>query len=203
MDRGKDSLMEEIKTKICPKCGEEKPLTGEFWHKANKYKDGVQTYCRQCRSIIAKIRNGLSKDGFVKECPCCGNSFSLILKPANSVFCSTKCARLVQRNRLRESIRKKEAEYRAKNKELIKKRNAESRKRMAKENPALLTYWRSTCGKRRRAELREGYIKDRLHFQYGYDFVITDELIQLKKQQLKMYRFKKKIKEVTNGCYCE
>ena len=39
--------MEEIETKICTKCGVEKPLT-EFW-KQKRSKDGFQNWCKECK----------------------------------------------------------------------------------------------------------------------------------------------------------
>jgi len=43
-----------VKTKICTKCGKKKPATLEFFHKANKYKDGLQYECKECRQKYHK-----------------------------------------------------------------------------------------------------------------------------------------------------
>lgn len=40
--------MEEIKTKVCRKCGQELPIS-EFTRKASS-KDGLQCYCKKCNS---------------------------------------------------------------------------------------------------------------------------------------------------------
>lgn len=40
--------MEEIKTKVCRKCGQELPIS-EFSRKASS-KDGLQCYCKECNS---------------------------------------------------------------------------------------------------------------------------------------------------------
>jgi hypothetical protein len=40
--------MEEIKTKVCSKCGQELPIS-EFTRKATA-KDGLQCYCKKCNS---------------------------------------------------------------------------------------------------------------------------------------------------------
>lgn len=42
--------MEEIKTKVCRKCGQELPIS-EFTRKASS-KDGLQCYCRKCNSKV-------------------------------------------------------------------------------------------------------------------------------------------------------
>ena len=43
--------MEEIKTKVCRKCGQELPIS-EFTRKATA-KDGLQCYCKTCNSKVA------------------------------------------------------------------------------------------------------------------------------------------------------
>lgn len=42
--------MEEIKTKVCRKCGQELPIS-EFSRKASS-KDGLQCYCKKCNSKV-------------------------------------------------------------------------------------------------------------------------------------------------------
>lgn len=44
--------MEEIKTKVCSKCGRELPLS-EFYKKSDS-KDGLQSYCKECGKKSAK-----------------------------------------------------------------------------------------------------------------------------------------------------
>lgn len=44
--------MEEIKTKVCKRCGKEAPIT-EF-SKNKQSKDGHNIYCRKCRNEMAK-----------------------------------------------------------------------------------------------------------------------------------------------------
>jgi hypothetical protein len=43
--------MEEIKTKVCRKCGRELPLS-EF-HKKSSAKDGLQPFCKECSNKMA------------------------------------------------------------------------------------------------------------------------------------------------------
>lgn len=38
--------MEEIKTKVCNKCGRELPI--DTFNKKTSSKDGLQDYCRDC-----------------------------------------------------------------------------------------------------------------------------------------------------------
>lgn len=43
--------MEEVKTKVCPKCGEEKPLTVEFW----RYRKDNDRWRNECKSCMAQL----------------------------------------------------------------------------------------------------------------------------------------------------
>jgi hypothetical protein len=43
--------MQQVNTKICVKCKEEKPLTVEFWHRLSKSKDGFKYSCKECRNF--------------------------------------------------------------------------------------------------------------------------------------------------------
>jgi len=46
--------MEEVKTKVCTKCGEEKLLTTEYYEKRKDSKDGFRNQCRICRKTLTK-----------------------------------------------------------------------------------------------------------------------------------------------------
>lgn len=54
--------MEEIKTKICPKCNIEKDI--KDFHKCSTNKSGLQTYCKKCRNkgTREKARNRTEKE---------------------------------------------------------------------------------------------------------------------------------------------
>lgn len=41
--------MEEIKTKVCTKCGEEKPETTEYFHRDKNGRCGLLAICKECR----------------------------------------------------------------------------------------------------------------------------------------------------------
>lgn len=53
--------MEEIKMKKCPKCGEEKPLTIEFFYKESRNKNGLSCRCKECTKKDYKSRKEKSK----------------------------------------------------------------------------------------------------------------------------------------------
>jgi len=50
--------------KYCPRCGEEKPATIEFWYRNSQSIDGLHTYCKICKSNIHKE---YMKDSEVKK----------------------------------------------------------------------------------------------------------------------------------------
>lgn len=40
--------------KYCPRCGEDKPATTQFWYRNNQTIDGWQGYCKACKSKLHK-----------------------------------------------------------------------------------------------------------------------------------------------------
>lgn len=67
--------MEEIKTKVCKRCGKEAPIT-EF-SKNKQSKDGHHIYCRTCRNELAlkyyynkkaRLANNTSGGGTSSDC---------------------------------------------------------------------------------------------------------------------------------------
>lgn len=40
--------------KLCPRCGEEKELSPQFWYRNSQTKDGFHGYCKECKSAIHK-----------------------------------------------------------------------------------------------------------------------------------------------------
>lgn len=44
-------MSEEIKTKVCPKCGRE--LTADMFNLSAKSADGLQSYCKECSKKAA------------------------------------------------------------------------------------------------------------------------------------------------------
>lgn len=43
-------MEEEIKTKVCTKCGEEKPETAEYFHRNKNGRCGLHAICKECRN---------------------------------------------------------------------------------------------------------------------------------------------------------
>lgn len=54
-ERLKMSADMRLKTKVCKRCGEELPLS-EFY-RCNKYKDGYEGVCKECRLVKRKNKS--------------------------------------------------------------------------------------------------------------------------------------------------
>lgn len=46
-------MEEEIKTKVCTKCGEEKPATEEYFYRKKDGRDGICSWCKTCMKAKA------------------------------------------------------------------------------------------------------------------------------------------------------
>lgn len=46
-------------TKVCTKCGIEKPATSEFFHQSKRGKYGVMTLCKECRNKSRRKEGGI------------------------------------------------------------------------------------------------------------------------------------------------
>lgn len=104
-------ILETIKTtKICSKCGEEKELCDMGKNSYNK--DGYMNICKECRKVIYK-------------------------HISDKYTSSEKCK---EKERTRDKIKQsaKNARYREKNRDLIRKRQREARKKLKEENPEKL-----------------------------------------------------------------
>ena len=75
----------------CTKCGCDKPATAEFFPLHNKKKNGLDSWCRSCRSTYrnsinrGKFRNVISDDTLIElkssthECTICGSNEPLVV----------------------------------------------------------------------------------------------------------------------------
>ena len=56
----------DVEEKLCPKCGEIKPLTEEFFYKArprkNHPKESWQSFCKACWKLINALNKARRKD---------------------------------------------------------------------------------------------------------------------------------------------
>lgn len=61
--------MEEVKTKICARCGEELTLDNFSIH--NTSKDGLQSWCNRCNRLYSMLNREYKDVGGVKYCKKC------------------------------------------------------------------------------------------------------------------------------------
>lgn len=61
--------MEEVKTKICPRCGEELTLDKFTTHSTTK--DGLQSWCNRCNTLYNMLKREYKDVGGVKLCKKC------------------------------------------------------------------------------------------------------------------------------------
>ena len=156
-------------TKICPKCREEKPL-GEFYTDASQ-SSGYATYCKKCSLIAAKEWREKNKER-VKELRRNWNEENKL-----TVF---------------EQNKKRTKKWRS-NKDNREKANAKSRE-YKKKNREIIN-----VGERRRREnCSPCYIKGKLKKQGFLDNQITPELIEEKRNIIKVKRVIKQIKNKQN-----
>ena len=92
-------IMKENKT--CSKCGEEKPITAEFFYKRKDSKDGLYNYCKVCSAKAAKD-----------------------YRQANREEVSKKNKEYYQANR--EAVRERSKKYRQANREAVNEQNRRS-----------------------------------------------------------------------------
>lgn len=74
----------------CTKCGDEKPATAEFFPLHNKKKNGLDSWCRACRSAYRKdirLPPGIAKEEYARAyearatgvCVICGSSGPVVV----------------------------------------------------------------------------------------------------------------------------
>ena len=74
--------------KICNKCGDKKSF--EDFHKDSSKKDGLCTFCKDCR---------ISKPSIItKKCEVCNKDFNLYGKRKHTLVCSDECSYIKKKN---------------------------------------------------------------------------------------------------------
>jgi hypothetical protein len=97
--------------KKCTKCGIDKPLTAEYYHRDSSKSSGFQSHCKVCKNKQSTKSHQNNKDRILKQ-------------------------KAEYRQNNKEKIAKREAEYQQNNKEKIAKREAEYRIQKKAEQPA-------------------------------------------------------------------
>jgi hypothetical protein len=61
------NLSSEILWERCRRCGDDLPLTPEFWHRDASYKSGFHSICKDCRNKEARAREQRALDKLTEE----------------------------------------------------------------------------------------------------------------------------------------
>lgn len=146
--------MEKPETKRCPKCGEKKPLTVEYFRPIKtKYGGITSSRCRVCQaedSLDAYYRNRDKLKIYRKE--------------------YNKKTRLHQSQKAREKYRENPLKAREKN------------KKWQKNNPEKVRVMNRAKGRRHIQEVSDCYVKSQLRHQLGiYAQDVTQEMIKIKR----------------------
>ena len=157
-------MEEEIKTKVCTKCGEEKPETTEYFHRHKSCRAGLSTICKECKNK-AVIRWRAENPEKVRE------------KAREAV----RRWRAKNPEKAMEKAREADRRWKSKNPEKVR----ETYRRWKSENPEKVR----EADRRRINTLAPRYLKKLISAKYSIDISeIGDELIKAKRMELKYYR---------------
>jgi len=166
--------MEEVKTRVCPKCGEEKPLTEEFWPKNCSKKNGLERYCIKCKKEY-------DVEYYQK------NKEKILFKQRK--YYSENTLRCLQANK----------KYYEKNKDIIYLKSLkykhdhllltrQYRNNWIIRNPEKNEMIIKASRKKRIKNIDVHYVRSLIH-QMGIDRIdITPEMIELKRVQIQLFR---------------
>ena len=155
-----------MKTRVCTKCGEEKPETTEYFHRAKNRRDGLYTICKECKEKAVRKWQAENYEK-VKE----------------------RNRRYYAKNP--EKVKEMVKRYKAENPEKVRK----AVKRWCAENPEKVREAKKRQGKRQIDALAPGYLKQLISNKYDIGFSeIGDELINAKRREITYYRQLKQLK---------
>jgi hypothetical protein len=196
-----------MKTRVCTKCGEEKPETAEYFYRHKGCRGGLNTMCKVCIYRAVK-RWDTENPEKVRE-----RNRRYYAKNSEKVKEAVRRYRDENPEKVRERQRRWYAENPEKAIEATKRWQAEnpekvreSKKRWRADNHEKVREenkrWRAEnpekvrgSKKRRRDRLAPSYLKDLIAKKYDINYSeIGDELINAKRREIKYYRQLKQLK---------
>ena len=154
-------------TRICTKCGEEKPETTEYFYRQKDCRGGLNTTCKVCCNKNARKWRAENPE-----------------KQREAV------RRWMAGNT--EKARERQKSWRAENPEKVR----EMRRRWKAENPEKVREEKKSANRRRVDTLAPVYLKTLISAKYDIDFSeIGDELIEAKRREMTYYRQLKQLKK--------
>jgi len=182
--------MEEVKTKVCSKCGEEKPLTEEFWS-FRKEQNCYHTICKKCKTDITRQWRIKRPDKYKQQ----------MIKYRESNYDRISCYRSKYYQDNKERITFYNHEHYLKNKDIICLRNGEyikkhpeikkkSRTNYITRHSDRLKVFQKNSQLKAMHELSDGYVKALMRAHNGSikNEDITPEMIELKRVQIQLFR---------------
>ena len=183
-----------MKTRVCTKCGEEKPETEEYFCRAKTYRGGLNTICKVCRSKYhrewraknpEKMRESAERWRAKNPEKVREKSRRWYAKNTEKVKEATKRWRAENPEKARERQRRRYAEN--------PEKGIEATKRWQAENPEKV---RETK-KRYVDTLAPTYLKTLISAKYDIDrSEIGEELIEAKRREIRYYRQLKQLKTI-------
>lgn len=146
------------KNKICNKCGEELPLTGEYFSKASKGKFGFKSSCKKCNSNYQK-ESRISNPEKTRERDRLNKK-----KHAEKIRENNK----IRREKNREQLALKCKEYREENPDKVKAYNDKYRKENEEKIKIATSRWRKK-NPHKTIEYRHKRMAKMLQLDYGFN----------------------------------
>ena len=165
-------------TRICTKCGEEKPETTEYFYKNKHCRGGLNTTCKVCYIKNAGKWRAENPEKAREKGRRWRAENPEKVKEINRIWKAENPEKVRERNR----------RWDANNPEKVR----ELKKRWQAENPEKVR----EAGRRYRNELPPNYLKNLISAKYSIDrSEIGEELIEAKRREMKYYRQLKQLKK--------
>lgn len=200
---------EEVKTKVCTKCGEEKLATAEFFYREKSRMDGFKGICKYCIGLYEREKRSKNPEK--------SREYRRIWREKNAERERERHRKWRSENA--DKVRASRQKWKKENVEYIKEYNKKNKERINylsrvrnKENPKIK---RNSSRKWRAANpykvmiykkalvdnLSDSYVKDIIRRQFSvYAADVSPEFIQDKREQLQNYRqLKQLLKLKENG----
>ena len=166
--------MEEVKTKICTKCGEEKLAKTKYFYRHRLGRMGLNPVCKSCASAIAKKKRDEDRITIRRNNKCIICKSTLLDKIKSARYCDV-CRKKVER------VWKRNEYYRNRERYLL----------YSKNNRDKLRIYEREINKKRRDGLSSIYVKKLLCEKHGFtrEHLSTyPMIIEVKQLQLKIKR---------------
>ena len=171
-----------MKTRVCTRCGEEKPETTEYFSRHKRCRGGLNAMCKSCTKEKSRrwhAENPEKARGAVRR-----------WKAENP----EKQREISRRWRAENPERSRESERRWKAENPEKQR--ESERRWKAENPEKVMEAKKRSKRRQVDTLTPGYLKHLIVKKYDINYSeIGEELIEAKRRELKYHRQLKQLKK--------